>query len=270
MKKYSNIITLSKNRRGVWDLDVIKGCKYGMQNNKNGCYSACYAYFTANRYGYDFSISTMRDFKDQKHLESIRRKIKSIYMPFIRIGVAGDPSECWEHTVNVCRKIESAGRKIVISTKHWKTLPAKLYNEISNMNIIISTSISALDGKFIKHRLGEYNKLKKICNSVLRIVSCDFNTNNIHGKKYSDIQDSLFKNKYVIDNVLRVSKNHYLINDGIINVQKCQFMGAVINASIKNKDTYFSYCKNCPEMCGANLIPKRYIKRKQQELFDEF
>jgi hypothetical protein len=44
MKEYKNIISLSKNERGIWDLDTIKGCKSGLLENPKGCYSDCYAF----------------------------------------------------------------------------------------------------------------------------------------------------------------------------------------------------------------------------------
>ena len=43
MKKYKPVITLTKNKRGIWDLDTVKGCKSGIDNNPNGCYGDCYA-----------------------------------------------------------------------------------------------------------------------------------------------------------------------------------------------------------------------------------
>ena len=57
MRLYKNIISLSKNERGIWDLDTIKGCESGMLENPKGCYNDCYAFKTANRYGIDFNKS---------------------------------------------------------------------------------------------------------------------------------------------------------------------------------------------------------------------
>ena len=57
MRNYNNIITLSKNGRGIWDFDTIKGCKTAMDNNTKGCYNDCYSFKIANRYGINFSIS---------------------------------------------------------------------------------------------------------------------------------------------------------------------------------------------------------------------
>ncbi len=253
MKKYSNKISLYKNNRGVWDIDTVKGCKYGMRQNSKGCYSSCYAYLIATRYGYDFSDSQLRYFESEKHIDKIVKKIKSIDMDFVRIGVTGDPSECWEHTIGICEKLKPSCKKIVIITKHWEKIPKKLYRRIEKLDIIINTSISALDGAFIEHKLNEYNKLKSICKSVLRIVSCRFNTKNSKGEMYNHIQSYLFANNDVLDTVLRISKNHILVRSGIIELETCNFLSNKTTASIKNKTTYLGYCDNCTEMCGVNM-----------------
>ena len=105
MKTYKNIISLSKNERGIWDLDTIKGCESGLKENKDGCYNDCYAYKTAKRYGIDFSKSIERKFINQMHRNIIVKQIEKIDMPFIRIGCSGDPSENWEHTINIIKQI---------------------------------------------------------------------------------------------------------------------------------------------------------------------
>lgn len=254
MKKYSSNITLSQTSRGVLGLDTVKGCKHGMRNHKNGCYGACYAYSAAIRYGYDFSDSTIRRFESSVHIESIVNEIKNSEKDFVRIGIMGDPSECWGHTIEICDKINAAGKKIVIITKHWESLPGYLYQKVSELDLIINTSISALDDDLlIMHRLNEYNKLKKICTSVLRIVSCDFNLSSINGLICNGMQDELFDNENVIDTVLRVSENHYLVMDCTINIENKEFLSVKTSASMKNKDTHFGYCRKCKDKCGLRF-----------------
>lgn len=259
MNKYSNKIALVENVRGIWDLDPIKGCKHGMKAHKNGCYGACYANRAAVSRGYDFADSTLRDFESIEHLRSTIKKIRTIPLSFVRMGVAGDPSENWKHTLDICDKIKVirkriVSKQIVIITKHWKKIPVKLYDKVKKLNLIINTSISALDSnKHFARRLSEYRKLKPICKSVLRIVSCDFNLDHPQGKAYNDIQESLFANENVIDTVLRVPENHYLVKEGIVNIEKCEFLSSKTTASFKNKNTFFGHCKDCPEMCGVNL-----------------
>jgi hypothetical protein len=264
MKTYKNIIPLSKNERGIWDLDTIKGCKSGLLENDKGCYNDCYAYKTAKRYGIDFSKSIERNFENEQHRNLIVKQIEKIDMPFIRIGCSGDPSENWEHTINIIKQIRensqlslfdiSSKKQIVIITRHWNTLTNNQLKEISKYNICINTSVSALDNKrLIKKSLDEYNRLKYFCKSVLRIVSCDFNEDNLIGKEMAEIQRKLFKNELTIDTVFRPSSKNEFVLKGIINVKKMQFMNSKALISKFNKKAFIGKCQNCLEMCGLNV-----------------
>jgi hypothetical protein len=264
MKTYKNIISLSKNERGIWDLDTIKGCESGLKENKNGCYNDCYAYKTANRYGIDFSKSIERKFINQMHRNIIVKQIEKIDMPFIRIGCSGDPSENWEHTINIIKQIKensqlslfdiSSKKQIVIITRHWKILTDNQLNELLKYNICINTSVSALDNdKLIKNSLEQYNRLKPFCKSVLRIVTAEFNEDNLLGKKMSEIQRQLFKNENTIDTVFRPSSKNEFVKQNIIKVKKMAFMNTKTLVSKYNKKTFLGKCKNCLEMCGLNL-----------------
>jgi hypothetical protein len=263
MRTYKDIISLSKNERGIWDLDTIKGCKSGLIENENGCYNDCYAYKTAKRYGIDFSKSIERNFENEAHKLSIIRQIEKIDMPFIRIGCSGDPSENWEHTIKIIKQIRdssqlslfdiSSKKQIVIITRHWKKLTDLQLIELSKYNICINTSVSALDNKkLIENSLNEYNRLKPYCKSVLRIVSCDFNKYNEIGKKMAEIQLNLFKNELTIDTVFRPSKNNYFVKNGIVNVKKMSFMKSKQLISKMDKKAFVGKCENCLEMCGIN------------------
>jgi hypothetical protein len=264
MKTYKNIISLSKNERGIWDLDTIKGCKSGLEENHKGCYNDCYAYKTANRYGIDFKVSVNRHFENESHRQSIINQIEKIDMPFIRIGCSGDPSEDWEHTINIINKIRNkkqlslfdytSNKQIVIITRHWKILTDKQLNEIKKYNICINTSVSALDNeRLIERSLVEYNRLKPFCKSVLRVVTCDFNLENTKGKILSELQTNLLKNENVIDTVFRPSSKNPFVTDGIINVKKMAFMKSKALVSKHNKKIFLGKCESCLEMCGLNL-----------------
>jgi hypothetical protein len=264
MKTYKNIISLSKNGRGIWDLDTIKGCESGLLENEKGCYSDCYALKTAKRYGIDFSKSIERNFESESHRLQIIKQIEKIDMDFIRIGCSGDPSENWEHTLNIIKQIRynsqlslfdiSSKKQIVIITRHWKTLTDLQLEEIKKYNICINTSVSALDNEnLISNSLYEYNRIKPYCKSVLRVVTADFNIQNKTGLKMSLIQNELLKNENVIDTVFRPSnKNEFVIN-GIINVKKMAFMKSKALVSKFNKKAFLGKCENCLEMCGIKL-----------------
>lgn len=264
MKKiYKDTITLNKNSRGCYILDTIKGCPAGALYCGKGCYGACYAKSIATRYGFDFEKLVTRRFytdnnqiwmfglSDKDHANRIRAEIETADMPFIRIGEMGDPSVDWEHTLSICREISSVKKKIVIITKHWNTLPDKLLKSVEPL--CINTSVSALDSEQeLERKLVEYERLKKVCNSVLRIVSCNFNRDHIDGFDKAIIQDGLFKMGNTIDTIFRPRIENYFVKNGIIKTEKVQFLRSKVLASIYNKNTYMGYCKNCPDMCGIN------------------
>ena len=270
MKTYKEQITLNKNSRGCYIIDTVKGCPAGALNEGKGCYGDCYAKSIASRYGFDFEQVRERKFdnpkdddqiylfglSDETHTNKIIRQIQASDMPFVRIGEMGDPSLAWDHTIEVCKQIARAGKPIVIITKHWKSLTDALLKDISKMEICINTSVSALDNeKELEHRIEQFERLKPVCNSVLRIVSCDFNKDHPKGLDRSIIQEGLFKlgGASVLDTVIRPSANNPFVTKNIIKTQRIKFLCAPVLASVYKKDTYFGMCGTCPEMCGINL-----------------
>ena len=101
------------------------GCNSGVKDDKKGCFSDCYAARNARIYGYDFSKNVLRNFKDEKHLNSIIRKINRLEFPFIRMGNSGDPSEDWEHTIKILELLKGTNKEFVIITKHLNKLTKK-------------------------------------------------------------------------------------------------------------------------------------------------
>ncbi len=264
MREYTNKITFTKNSRGIYSLDPSLGCFSGLESNKKGCYNDCYAARYSKKYGYDFSKTILRHFENESHKHKIIKQITKIDMPFIRMGTSGDPSENWEHTLDIikiiCSKYQLSlfpeqQKEIVIITKHWKTLTDKQLDFISKYNICINTSVSALDNEaLLKKGLEQFKRLKPYCKSILRIVSCDFNQDNEKGNKLANIQKKLFKEYPIIDTVFRCSTNNKLVLDGIINIKKTKFLGKKCYVSKYNKKTYFGKCGNCLEMCGAKML----------------
>lgn len=267
MKNYLPIITLSKNGRGIWDMDVSKGCSSGMEEGINGCYGDCYAQRSAKIRGYDFSKTVLRHFKNLKHERFIISQINKADMPFIRIGCSGDPSENWQHTFDVLAKIKRCNKEIVIITKHWKSIHESNLNELSELKICINTSVSALDSEEqLKERLVQYERLKPYCKSILRVVSCDFNKLNERGLELSLIQEKLFKNTPIIDTVFRPSKNNPLVTENIIKTSVSRFMSGSQLMSKFNRKTYIGNCQNCIEKCGVFDEKLRSVKDPEQYL----
>jgi len=254
MREYTNTITLTKNSRGIYSLDTSLGCASGMANNNKGCYNDCYAQRYSKKYGYDFSKTVLRYFKNENHVKSIISKINKIDLDFIRIGTSGDPSENWEHTLSIIDKIKDCNKQIVIITKHWTNLTEEQLSKLMSYNVCINTSISALDeSNLLNNALFQHEKLNLFCKAILRIVSCDFNLENETGKRLSIVQENIFKNYKVLDTVFRVSKNNKLVTDGIINIKETKFLGKKCNVSKYNKKAYFGKCSSCLEMCGINM-----------------
>lgn len=252
MRSYTNKITLSENRRGIFSLDTIMGCKSGIEKNKQGCYGDCYAARSARIYGYNFSEIVLRDFESEKHLKLIKRKINKQNVPFIRIGSSGDPSEDWEHTIKILELLSDCDKPVVIITKHWNKLNINQLKRIKKLDLCINTSISAID-KNLHERIEQYEILKKYCNSILRVVSFDFNTTSKKGLEFSLLQNWIFNTYDVLDNIFRCSKSNYLHKSGIIKVKETKFLGDKCYVSKFNETTHFGLCKDCSVQCGLNL-----------------
>ena len=274
MRQYSNIISLTKNSRGIYSLDTSIGCSSGMINEPGGCYNDCYAAKSAKLYGYDFSKTVLREFKNDLHRRKMINQINKIPLNFVRIGTSGDPSENWDHTLKIIKQIENCNKEIVIITKHWTNLTNDQLEYLTTANITINTSVSALDKpELLKNSIEQYNKLKKFCKSILRIVSCDFNLDNNEGHNFAKIQNDLFLNDNVLDTVLRVNKRNELVKNGIIKVKESKFLGKKALISKYNKKTYFGKCSSCKEMCGLNinnsliLFPKKKGITIQTKIF---
>jgi len=266
MRTYSSKITLVKNSRGVWDLDTIKGCSFGTEENPNGCYDSCYAVRLSKRSGVDFSIPVKRYFSNRGHLKEIINQLKNIDTPFVRIGTDGDPSHDWYHTFSIIKKIKQACNNIVIVTKHWNPIPNNFAKNLSG--IYVNTSISALDSPAqIKHRLAEYEHLKPFCYSILRVNTCKFNVNNSIGKAFNDMQLKLLDNVNVLDTILRFPTNHNLVESGVVIIDKTKYLKSEVYASVLNDKTYFGTCDKCPELCGIGMFERTEIKKQQLKLF---
>ena len=127
-------------------------------------------------------------------------------------------------------------------------------NSLNKLKICINTSVSALDDEILlKNSFEQYEKLKPYCNSILRVVTCDFNTSHPDGFKYNKIQESILETSKVLDTVFRPSKNNPLVKNGIIKTKMKRFIKGKQLVSKLNKKSYLGKCSNCKEMCGVNL-----------------
>lgn len=264
MKTYGNKISFSRNSRGVYILDTSIGCGSGMAEQPGGCYGDCYAAKSAKLYGYDFTKTVLRNFISEKHKRDTVIQLSKIKMPFIRIGGSGDPSENWEHCINILKVISRCNKEIIIITRHWTLLTDEQLKYLSTVNICINTSVSALDTIQVRRRsIEQYERIKPFCKSVLRIVSCDFNTGNPIGKYLSNVQSELFLNDGLLDTVFRPSVSNHWVTSGIVNAKKEVFNGKPVLASKMNKKTYMGKCGVCKEMCGVNISTSHIYNNKR-------
>ncbi len=252
MREYKNIITLTKNGRGIYSLDTVIGCNSGLKENKKGCFGDCYAARSSRIYGYDFSKNVLRSFKNDKHKESIIRKINKLEFPFIRIGNSGDPSEDWKHTINILEQLKTVNKEFVIITKHWNKLNLQQLERLKELNVCINTSVSAVDNN-LHESIEQYEVLKDYCKSILRCVSFDFNLKNKQGAEYYLIQNWIFQNYEVLDTVFRCGKSNEMYKKGIIKIKETKFLGKKCYVSKMNRKTYFGNCNNCLEKCGIRI-----------------
>lgn len=257
MKEFRDRITINKNKRGCYILDPVKGCPFN-------CYGECYSRKIATRYGFDFSVITSRNFNGNPgqvtlfnnhsnyQTNNIYRFIRRNSVPFIRMGETGDPSLDWNHTLQICSILNNVGVPIVVVTKHIKEIPKLLLPQLEGL--YINTSISALDSdNEINYRMYQYNRLKKYCNSLLRVVSCDFNKNLEKGYNMAKKQRFLLGQTKVIDTIFRPSRGNALVIKDIIKTEKAKFLSSSVLVSRHRKDIYFGNCTECSDQCGVNL-----------------
>lgn len=263
MREYQNKITFTRNSRGVYSIDPSLGCSSGVNATENGCYGDCYAFRSAKIYGYDFSKTVYRSFKNASHLESIKNQISHIDMPFIRMGTMGDPSEDWGHTLDICELLQHdrqddffpmLKKEIVIITKHWSNLTLRQLLKLKTLNVCINTSVSAMDNKdILDNSMAQFERVKPFCRSILRVVTCDFNKQHPDGYALSVIQDGIINGRQYIDTVFRPSPKNDLVVNGVILVKKKRFIKGKQLVSKLNKKTYLGKCENCKEMCGVTM-----------------
>lgn len=251
MKIYKSRILLVQNQRGIRDLDPFKGCYYWTLKDKNWCYWICYAARIARSRWYDFSKVVYRHFDDQKHIDSIWRKLSKV--PFVRLWTMCDPSHDRDHTVKIVNTIKPyiALEKIVIITKHFKLLTEEHLEALRWT--CINVSVSALDTlQEINHRLRQYELFKKYWNSILRVNTCDFAT-WLFPNERKIVQDMLLKRDKVIDNVLRMPQSSKYAEWLLVNVKKVEFMWKSVYSSKHDDNVFMWKCWECVQQCWVTM-----------------
>jgi hypothetical protein len=253
-RRYSNVLTVSKNRKGVLDVDTVKGCALGMSAYPHGgCYGECYAYKNAYLYGFDFKTSVSRQFMGREHKGTIIKQMCACPTRWYRIGTAGDPSHDWTHTVAIINALWHVHKVPVIITKHWVELADQQIEKLRRLGTVVNTSTSGMDtDDEINHRVGQLRRLRSMgIPSVCRVVTCNYGDSE-WARECEERQDYLLSLIPVIDNPLRVRKsNPRVLNGDIIITRKGESVGGGKYVSLNSTNAYLGTCGACPDQCGV-------------------
>lgn len=262
MRRYKPHLTATENDKGVLDLDTVKGCTEGMRAHPDGgCYGACYAARIANYRGIDFGHSVVRYATSPGALRSLQRQVARSPLPFVRIGVMGDPSHDWPGTVRTARWVLKVGKPVVIITKWWR-VPSEA--DVAAMahspapGVVVNTSVSALDSDAeLEHRLAQHHRLQKArVHSYLRIISCDFDTTNTEGARLAARQAELLAldgGQVIRCDALRCPSTHPLVVAGVVRVAKHYDLNSEVSMSLHDEEgIYRGRCDLCPDRCGVH------------------
>lgn len=266
-KRYSNVITVSKNRKGVIDIDTVKGCTSGMRAYPNGgCYGECYAYKNAVQYNFDFTVSVSRQFMGREHKGTLIKLMITYPVGWYRIGTAGDPCHDWKHTVAICNALWHIHKVPVIITKHWEILEDWQIEKLRHLKAVINTSVSGMDtdGE-LKHRMGQRERLRSMgIKSVLRIVTCKFGTSE-WARTCQEKQEYLLSCLPIIDNPLRARiSNPRVINGDIIITRRDESVGGGKYVSLNCPTAYLGTCGDCPDQCGVDNTTSLNMDKEYQ------
>lgn len=250
---YSNRLTVSINRKGVVDVDTVKGCTLGMRAYPHtGCYGLCYAKKVAEFYGFNFPVSVSRK-PVESEKKSIEKKIRNHEATWFRVGVMGDPCHDWENLVEVCEWLGKIKTPVVV-TKHWMAASDEQLERLAKCGTVFNTSVSALDTpKELELRLKQWRRVTEFgMRSILRIISCKFGDTEL-GRSMDTVQRELFAigGELVIDNPLRIPATDQRVIDGHILVSREKDIEANAWISLENKQTYLGHCSMCPDQCGV-------------------
>lgn len=274
MRTYGTELTIDINSKGVLDVDVVKGCTFGIAaHGEKGCYQGCYAAAIAKFRGIDFSKAIVRKVKSRTQARHIEKRVKAAPLGFFRVGTMGDPCHSWDETVETVKWLAPFATPVII-TKHWQKMSDDHAQELVMAGAILNTSVSALDAP--KHLARRENELIRYADfggvSVARVVSCDFNRETEQGSDMAQVQERLWKYEHVIDNPLRIAATHELVKSGVIKLRKVQDLISVRNISVaEDSKTYVGHCNGCTELCGLGFIkqPVHKPEGKQARLFKE-
>jgi hypothetical protein len=253
LRRYASGITAAVNNKGVMDVDTVKGCQHGMAAYPGrGCYGDCYAAKIAAYRGFDFAVSVTRGFSDREHVATIRRIVNLHDAMWFRVGVHGDPSHDWRHTISVCKYLWPTGKTPVIVTKHWNELSDDQIKYLAKLRAVVNTSVSGMDNDAeINYRVTQIKRLREAgVVSVCRVVTCEYGDSE-WARDCADKQQYLLSLAPVIDNPFRPSKtNERVLSGEIRTIFRADSIGGTC-VSLHSSRAYLGACATCPDQCGV-------------------
>ena len=72
-----------------------------------------------------------------QHRDILVRQLRQHPLTWYRIGVMGDPSHAWDHTLAVIRHLRPAEKTAVIVTKHWTVLTDDHISQLLELDVVV-------------------------------------------------------------------------------------------------------------------------------------
>jgi hypothetical protein len=276
-RTYGDALTVSVNRKGVIDVDTVKGCTLGMRAYpETGCYGECYARKIALRNGIAFNVSISREFMDwREHRDTCIKQLLDQPAIWYRIGVMGDPCHDWDHTVAVVTALRHARKTAVIITKHWVPLSDDNISRLLMLDVVVHTSVSGMDtAAELHHRLTQLERLRGYgIPSVARVVTCEYGDSE-WARESDEKQRYLLSLSPVIDNPLRARLSNPRVQNGDIRItRRVDSIGGGSNVSLHLSTVFLGHCSRCPDRCGVVATPNNQFNEgdfmAQAPLFNE-
>ena len=256
--RYKPLLTAMINDKGVLDVDTVKGCSFGTKKYPDGgCYSECYAYKNAKRYGIDFTVSVSRKMLRENGgivFDTVKNHTASWY----RIGTHGDPCHDWDNTCSIIEALKCTNKIPVVITKHWISFSDIHIDRLRKLSVVVNTSVSGMDTDMeIKHRVEQVYRLRENgIRSVIRIVTCNYGRTE-YGRKAKEKQDYLLSIIPNIDNPLRAGNKNVHVLKGDIILSKINNAKGNKFISLHDKNIYLGICEVCPDQCGVEILLQR-------------
>jgi len=121
----------------------------------------------------------------------LRKDLRNLQQPWVRIGVNGEPSEDWPLTVRVCEICQEEGKRAVVIVRLWKLPTQEVLEKLKKASAILHVSLCALDAEpFRQARLEVLRKHRELGGkAVLRLVTFAF----LEGDTRWGIQEELLR-----------------------------------------------------------------------------